>query len=223
MSCLYSNLESMVFLMQFSQWKMDQVNITVVFETLDKDRIRRDMVRNAFKGQEQEVIITDFPDVLIVILPALNVNANYSNRRLHINLPCNNIEEAGELLAQACIDLIEAVPEATTVAYGYNLNGKCAVEGVDNINKYLLEVCYGGGQSLAKAIDSEIIAVSPNFSFIKYDAKFNVSLKPFEDRQNYLEFHCNIHFENGEVPGKDKIKMQFVEYVNLFKGILEIL
>ncbi|MDA8212383.1 MAG: hypothetical protein M0021_10985 [Clostridia bacterium] len=53
--------------MRIEDWSLQQINITVVFENIDKDLIRRDHIRRTFDGEE--VIITDFPDLLAVILP----------------------------------------------------------------------------------------------------------------------------------------------------------
>ncbi|MDD4753641.1 MAG: hypothetical protein PHT78_10425 [Desulfitobacteriaceae bacterium] len=205
--------------MNLTELKLNKTNITVVFNKLDKDLIRRDFIKQSFEGNE--VIITDLPDVLLVILPKLQTQIVFEGRRLLVDFPGKDIEKAADYLAKTCTNLIRATQEAPIEAYGINLDGNSVTDDTD-VNNHLLDVCYAGGTKLKSAIGADIISVAPSFSFFKHNALFNLALKPARDNHKCIDFHCNIHF-NTIVPEEKTVRQQVLDYLEYFREIMAML
>ena len=195
-----------------------QANVTVVFKELNRDLLKRDIIKKAFDSKNN--IITEFPDLLLVVSPSTGGQATFSDNRLTVNLPVNNIGEAAGLLGQACEILIKAAEDMKTIAYGYNLNGSINNRNL-NFHKHLLNVCYGGGKTLSQLLKTEIVAVAPRFSFYWQSALFNLALAPHDEKVGGIDFQCNIHFENAVPPATDEIKKQLLEHTAYLKEIME--
>ncbi len=207
--------------MDISETKITQVNITVQFESLDNDLISRGYIRKSF--QEEQILITDLPGVVLVVFQKITVQANYSNKRLVVTRPIKeSIDDTVAILSKASLELVKAVPDAKILSYDFNIAGKCMTNNPD-INQYFLDASYGGAQSLEELIDAHIVSVAPSFRFEKYGALFGVSLMPNEVEKNDFSFQCNIHFMNDSIPEETDLDQQFKEYVEYFKISLRML
>ena len=201
---------------------LNHANITVVFERLDTDLIKRDLVRKAF-GKDS--VMTEFPDLLILATPGTDKQAKFNGRKLSINSPVEKIEDAFIFLGQACHNLLKATDELKTVAYGYNLKGSANKSGLC-VKEQILKVCFSGGVTLSQAIGAKVISVVPKFSFNKHGALFNVTLMHSENEKEMeiIQFHCNIHYSDAVPPTTgDMITEQLILYNGYFFEILEMI
>lgn len=195
-------------------FKINNANVTVVFKELNRDLLKRDLIKKAFNSKD--CIITEFPDLLLVVSPNTGEQAIFSDNRLSINLTVNKIDEAAGFIGQACINLIKAAEGMEIITYGYNLYGHMD-NGDFDFNKHLLHVCYGGGKTLSQYLGTEIVAVAPRFSFYWEEALFNLALAPQDDIIRGLDFHCNIHFIDAIPPAADKLREQLLKYTECLR------
>ncbi|WP_028308360.1 hypothetical protein [Desulfitibacter alkalitolerans] len=204
--------------MQIAELLLENINLTVVFRELDKDLVRRDIIKGLFTDEQLQ--IAEVPEILIVNFKDRKAQAIYSDRRLFINTQYLSSDETSSFLATSCNNFLEAVPGAEIVSYGFNIEGICKTPDFD-YNQHLLEACFAGGYNLSKKINSDIIAVSPGFSFNIKEAKFSINFLPIEEvRYSQVDFKCNIHFDKV-TPTSELIIKQFPEYLGYLKEVLE--
>jgi hypothetical protein len=208
---------------EIGQIAFTQANLTIAFESVDSDLVRRDLIRKHFQGED--ILITDVPNNgVFVIFQQKSIQANYANNRLSINLPVKGTIDDGIVasLSEVSSALINAVPGVEIKAYGFNLDGKCMTTDGD-VNQHFKDVFYGGGQRFKDLIDADIVLAAPTFSFNKFGASFVLSFNPIENESDSFAFRCNIHFVSTALPEKSVLSQQFMDYVEYFKDILGML
>ncbi len=201
-------------------------NITIVFKkNLDKDMVRKDIIKQAFK--DYKISIFDVPDLLVMDFKNIG-QAKFQKRRLAINVTVRNQDDRDKLIefiSLASKNLLAAIPSTKVNAFGFNINGYYKSVEFD-YNNYLLDVFYEGGEKLSERIGSKVIKVSPAFSFEKQDAIYNISLTPYKESDTadifeQLKFHCNIHFANSSPLNIDDIRAHFLTYLGYYEHIIE--
>lgn len=202
--------------MKLDEKVLRDINMTIVFKSLDKDYIRRDKIKRLFKD---EVDIIDVPNALIINFKEINAQANFAEGRLQINVNFIGNEDTGEFLATTCKKLLEAASDFDVSAYGYNINGEGRTLEF-NFNEYLLNICYADGTRIEEKIETKVVSVAPRFSVNMHNAKFNIDLNPLEENSEVLRFHCNIHFE-GKAPKCEVISKELTTYLGYFNNIME--
>ncbi len=203
--------------MEIIEHKIHRANITVVFDSVDCDFIRRNIIRTAF-SDKGEVIITDFPEGVIVIFPG--GDANYQGNRLAINTDDLHSNEI-ELLSKATIVMQTAIEESNVVAYGFNFEGDCLCTPKFNVNQYLIDKGYIDCNRIGNRIKAEIIRLSFRIGFYKYGAKFAILIDPAEEPNRFI-FQCNIHFDS-ELPEQAELKDGLEKYSGYLIEIMEML
>ncbi len=202
-------------------YNIKRINLTVLYEELDRKKIQLDVLKKAF-GDEQS-FITEFPDMLLVSIPEISGQVRYADNRLFVNLLANNnINDVAVMLGQAMNFLLKAGSEMKVNNFGYNLFG--FIDGLKiDVNKHLIDVYYGGGQSISKILDTKLLAVAPKFSFDYHGARFNLALTPkdsnIESRQR-LNYHCNIHFDGVNMPQSNDMELHILKYHELLIEIM---
>ena len=205
--------------MQIEGKNLDSINITVTFNVLDKDHIRRDIIKDTFK--DEEIQIAEVKNVLFIIFNDRNVRAHFANKRLAVSIAMfDDLETASDSCAYVVGGLLAAINKDDISAYGFNFQGNFRSSDVD-YNKYLLKVCYNDGVGISQNIGVPIIHVAPGFCFNMHEAQFFISLDP-DTEEFYLDFHCNVQFSEV-IPPTDQVKQQIKTYLGYFYEIMESL
>lgn len=201
--------------MKLQEKIIDHMNLTIVFDRLDRDFVRRDIIRQSF----DEVEIAELPEVLFLNFSDINAQVNFLDRRLHINVSISgNEEEAANFISGACKKLLKAAPDFRVTSYGYNYSGKFKSDF--DFNEYLLNAFCCGRNKIKENLGTDIVLVAPVFSVKLYEAQFNIELKPMEDEKKMLDFRCNVHFDDQTPKGKE-IEKEIIEYFEHFIYIMK--
>ncbi|MHB8077411.1 hypothetical protein [Desulfosporosinus fructosivorans] len=201
--------------MNISDFRLNQFNITLLYETLDLGLISRDKVVKAF---EERPIITEFPEVLIAVDQSQKRNAQFGNRRIHINLQVENedVDNKVKWITNTIIQIASAVEDSKLIAYGFNIDGESTLE-IINVGEYFKDKFLLEQKAIENTLKGSIVSTSPNFTVKQPDCDFNVALIP---GVNNLGFHVNCHFESNALPIDTEMYRQFQGKLSVIKELL---
>lgn len=203
--------------------RFKSINMVIVFETFDKDMVRKDIIKQELKNYDLEIL--EVPAVLVINFRKYDGQASFSNKKLIITIPVKDINyiDIVEFLSKASKILLDAAPNQNEIkAFGYNIGGNLRNPDID-YNNFLLTECYAGGEKLSELIGEEITQVSTIFSFKKDDALFNVSLIPVKEKDSFrqLNFEVNIHFESATTLALGGVKENLMSYLEYLKKMMD--
>lgn len=93
--------------MRLKNCELNVINVTFVFQDLNRDYISRDHIRGIV---DDKPIITDLPDVLVVIYPQQEIQAIFEGRRVMVNLAVRpEVSYDVDMLASIAIGVLNSV------------------------------------------------------------------------------------------------------------------
>ena len=201
--------------MIISDFRLNQLNITLLYESLDLGHVSRDKVAKVF---EERPIITELPEVIIAVDQTQKRNVQFGNRRIHINLQADNedVDNKVTWITNAVIKLALAVEEGSLIAYGFNIDGEAILE-MANVGEYFKDKFLLEQKAIESTLNGPIISTSPNFTVKQPDCDFVASFMP---GTNGFRFHVNCHFVSNSLPDDMDICRQFQEKLSVIKELI---
>lgn len=209
------------WIMKINSLTLQQANVTIVYDNIDRDTISRDRFR---KLLTERPIINEFPDILLVLYQLNNTNIIFENTKVSVNKPINNdLDTAALLLAKLAKGAEESVEEGNVTAYGYNLNGIVIIDQQDiTVGKSFKDKFFIDQPDIENICNGKIEKVSPKFSIKNDECEINILLDT-TPKDNEFIFSVNIHHDKNSVPNAESISENIISKFELFKRILEII
>jgi hypothetical protein len=201
-----------------TDFRLNQFNITLLYENLDLGLISRDKVVKVF---EERPIFTELPEVLIAVDQLQKRNVQIGNSRIHVNLQVDNedVDNKVAWITDTVEKLISAVEESTLIAYGFNVTGEAILE-ISNVGEYFKNKFLSEQKDIETTLGGSIISASPNFTVKQPDCDLVVALAP---GINGLGFHVNCHFASNSLPDNTYISTQFHKKIAVIQELLAVI
>lgn len=204
--------------MRLKNCELNVINVTFVFQDLNRDYISRDHIRGIV---DDKPIITDLPDVLVVIYPQQEIQAIFEGRRVMVNLAVRpEVSYDVDMLASIAIGVLNSVKGSNLVAYGFNFHGAGQLEGIQDVGSYFKNKFFREQAELESAFGS-IFSVAPRFGLRGSAYDINVSLEPHDNNPSGFGFHFNFHKNRPAIPNVEQLGDEMRSTKGLIKELLE--
>ncbi|AQS57999.1 hypothetical protein [Desulforamulus ferrireducens] len=204
--------------MKVKSLDIQRINITLVFEELDRDFISRDFIRNILTNKP---IIHELPDVLLIVYPDIHAQAVIEGKRISLNIQykneiASNIYQTLSILACGFKD---AVTKGNLIAYGYNYDGIGEIEeDMGSVSLMFKEKFLKEQKQLEDYFGGEIFLMSPKFSLRNRECEIHVEFQPISESS--FSYHLNVHFNTTQLPNFQAISDIGISKFEFFKGFV---
>lgn len=195
------------------------ISVTIKYKHLDRGLISRDGLRKLVP-ENQEVIISDLPDILLVVFTHNNFHIIIDEDKVTISCQVDKGEADYDLLADITRKMVELIDKGEISAYGFNYIGKAECEAEVLVADYFIRKFMKPNTQLETTFGGVVSRVAPQFSLTKNDCTFNISMNP-ETTPQAFKYNLNVHYNKDRLPPKQKISQSLINQYEVFNVLLE--
>lgn len=212
-----------------------QFNIITVFEDLDLNALPLDEIRGVLLdiyGTDSKPLISQFPSILVVILPQHQINIVVEGKRLQIvDL------RAGEFEGRDILNFLRAAHQLNSLvskgvrpkilAYGFNFHGGILLgktgSKIDSAKK-LIPLSIKNVSKFSKLLKANLIGSSFRAIYKRKDKRFDIRIEPVFGSKTTptprATVSYNIHFDSSSFPKFSELQRQFKNSRGYFESDL---
>lgn len=219
-----------------------QFNVVSVFEELNLNSLPLDEIRGVLLdiyGAESKPLISQFPDILVVILPQNQINVVVEGKRLQIvDLKAGEFQDRDVTsflrVTHQLNSLVLNAAKPNLLAYGFNFHGEILFGKVNSKNdsaKMLIPISIKDEKKLSGLLKANIVGTSFRAIYKKRSRRFDVRIEPvFGSRATSTPratVSFNVQCDFSTFPKFSELQKQFKESYKNFEtdlnGILKSL
>lgn len=205
-------------------------NVVSVFQELNPNRISTDDIKTSILdiyGSTTKIVLSQFPDLLAVIAPEIQISVVAEGRRIQIvNQKSSELEgQAVENFLKLVADInSKIIGESGLQAYGINYSAKIElINGGSELNtaKLLKKISVNNPETLEQTLGSEVVNSSFHIVYKYEDNRLELRLDPeltIElEGTNKINSTLNVHFVTNSFPEYGSLVEIYKSYLTKFE------